>query len=351
LTSGLNWRRGQFAALGGVSGESYKPPSRLASVVVPDLSLGTWLPFALPAARRLARERRFDCLLTTSPPPSTHLVGLALHRRGIPWIAELRDGWTFEPPHPSWPTGIQLAADRALERNILMRADAVVGVTRPIVEDVRSRLGVDAVTITNGFDPEDEAEIGAASELLDPNRFSLVHTGRLSLSHRSLEPFLDGIRILRSENRDLADRLEVLFAGSVTDEERTLLSAPDLAETVRFVGWLERPRALALQRAADALLVVTGSASQRSVATGKLFEYLGARRPILVLGKETEAARIVAETRAGLAVSVSDATAIADGLRQLVAAPPEGPEQERVVDYTYPVLIDRIRAVIDRIVA
>jgi type IV pilus biogenesis protein CpaD/CtpE len=108
---------------------------------------------------------------------------------------------------------------------------------------------------------------------------------------------------------------------------------------------------LALQRAADALLVVTGSASQRSVATGKLFEYLGARRPILVLGKETEAARIVAETRAGLAVSVSDATAIADGLRQLVAAPPEGPEQERVVDYTYPVLIDRIRAVIDRIVA
>jgi glycosyltransferase involved in cell wall biosynthesis len=351
LTSVLNWRRGQFAALGGASGESYKQPSRLASVVVPDLSLGTWLPFSLPAARRLVRERSFDCLLTTSPPPSTHLVGLAVHRRGIPWIAELRDGWTFEPPHPPWPIGIQRAADRALERNVLTRADAVVGVTRPIVDDVRNRLGVDAVTITNGFDPEDEAETGAASELLDPNRFSLVHTGRLSLSHRSLEPLLDGIRILRSENSDLVSRLEVLFAGSVTDEERTLLSAPDLEGTVRFVGWLQRPRVLALQRAADALLVVTGSASQRSIATGKLFEYLGARRPILVLGNETEAARIVAETRAGLSVPVSDATAIADALQQLVSAPPEGPEQERVADYEYPVLIDRIRAVIDRVVA
>ncbi len=105
LTSALNWRRGQFAALGGSSPDTYKPPSRLASVVVPDLSLGTWLPFALPAALGLARRRRFDCVLTSSPPPSTHLIGLALRRRGIPWIAELRDGWTFEPPHAPWPLG------------------------------------------------------------------------------------------------------------------------------------------------------------------------------------------------------------------------------------------------------
>jgi glycosyltransferase involved in cell wall biosynthesis len=350
LTSRLNWRRGQFAALGGASSESYKPPSRLASVVVPDLSLGTWLPFALPAARRLARERQFDCVLTTSPPPSTHLVGLALHRRGIAWIAELRDGWTFEPPHPPWPLRLQAAADRGIERYVLMRADAVVGVTRPIVADVRDRLGVEAVTITNGFDPEDEPETAGADSLLDPGRFSLVHTGRLSLSHRSLEPLLDGIRALRLGNEDLASRLEVLFAGSVTDEERRLLNAPDLAETVRFVGWLERSRALALQRAADALLIVTGPVSQRSVATGKLFEYLGARRPILVLGSDTEAARIVAESGAGLSVSVSDASAIAAALRRLLAATPEPPKEEDVADYAYPVLIDRMCEVIDRVV-
>jgi glycosyltransferase involved in cell wall biosynthesis len=151
-------------------------------------------------------------------------------------------------------------------------------------------------------------------------------------------------------NEDLASRLEVLFAGSVTDEERRLLNAPDLAETVRFVGWLERSRALALQRAADALLIVTGPVSQRSVATGKLFEYLGARRPILVLGSDTEAARIVAESGAGLSVSVSDASAIAAALRRLLAATPEPPKEEDVADYAYPVLIDRMCEVIDRVV-
>ena len=47
------------------------------------------------------KARRAD--LTTSPPPSVHLVGLALRHHGMPWIAELRDGWAFEPPHPAWP--------------------------------------------------------------------------------------------------------------------------------------------------------------------------------------------------------------------------------------------------------
>ena len=71
---------------------------------MPDLAVGTWLPFALPRALSLARKGDFDVVLTTSPPQSAHLVGLALARRGLPWIAELRDGWTFEPPRAPWPS-------------------------------------------------------------------------------------------------------------------------------------------------------------------------------------------------------------------------------------------------------
>ena len=350
LTSGLNWRRGQFAALGGSSGESYKPPSRLASVVVPDLSLGTWLPFALPAARRLARARRFDCVLTTSPPPSTHLVGLALRRRGIPWIAELRDGWTFEPPHPAWPLRAQHAADRALERRALSRADAVIAVTRPIVDDLRERLGLDAQLITNGFDPDDMPPAAQEPDpLLAADRHSLVHTGRLSLSHISVGPLLDALRVLIAEDPGFAAGLEVVFAGSLTDAEREALAAPDLAESVRVVGWLERPRALALQRAADALLVVTGGAERPSVATGKLFEYLASGRPILVLGAETEAARIVGETATGFSAPASDPRAIADALRRVVETPPSAPTAHSVAAYAYPALVDRLAEVIEAV--
>jgi glycosyltransferase involved in cell wall biosynthesis len=347
LTSGLNWRRGQLAALGGDSRDTYKPPSRLASVVVPDLSLGTWLPFALPAARRLARERRFDCVLTTSPPPSAHLIGLALRRRGIPWIAELRDGWTFEPPHRAWPLRVQHSADRALERRALTRADAVVAVTAPIAADAQRRLGVDAELITNGYDPDEVASApDRVDPLLDSKRHSFVHTGRLSLSGVSLRPLLEGLRLASVEPED---RFEVVFAGSVTEEERLQLAAPDLAETVRLAGWLERERALALQRAADTLLLVTEGAGRRSVATGKLFEYLAAGRPILVLGDQTEAARIVAEAVAGIAAPADDPRAIAEAVRSAVVEPLAAPAAEDRRDYAYPVLVERLAGVIERV--
>src|SRR5947209_6890069 len=96
MVSALNWRRESFAALAGGSGDGgYEGrPSRLASLFVPDLAVAGWLPFALPRARDLAAGA--DAVITTSPPHSGHLVGLALRGRGLPWVADFRDGWTFE---------------------------------------------------------------------------------------------------------------------------------------------------------------------------------------------------------------------------------------------------------------
>ena len=346
LATPLNWRRRHFDALGGVVAASYSRPSRLERVVVPDLALVSWTPFALARALELARSHSFSCVLTTSPPPSAHLVGLALHRRGTPWIAELRDGWTFEPPHPAWPLAFQRGVDRALERSVLRGADLVVGVTAPIVEDARRRLGVRAELITNGFDPE-EIPDAAASGLRDPARHSLVHTGRMAIARSTPAPLLEAVRRLRASAPDLAARLEVVFAGPLSSEEAALLAAPDLAGTVRVVGSLDRPRALALQRDASSLLVVTEGSGRRSVATGKLFEYLAAERPILVLGDDTEAARIVEETRAGLATSATDPDRIADALRRLVADEiPFAPDAAARDRYAYPAVAARVAALV-----
>ena len=136
----------------------------------------------------------------------------------------------------------------------------------------------------------------------------------------------------------------------MTDEERILLAAPELElRPSRFVGWLERARVLALQRAADTLLVVTGGAGRRSVATGKVFEYLAARRPILVLGEETEAARIVAEAGAGIAIPADEPRAIADALRRIVVEPLSGARSAEAAAYAYPALVERLGGVIERV--
>src|SRR3954466_14286873 len=77
LASRLNWRRSHFESIQGRREASVAASSPLESIVVPDLALAGWIPFALPRALSLAREHRFDCVITTSPPQSAHLVGLA----------------------------------------------------------------------------------------------------------------------------------------------------------------------------------------------------------------------------------------------------------------------------------
>jgi glycosyltransferase involved in cell wall biosynthesis len=341
MTSRLNWRRRSFAALGGGLPAAYSRRSALESVVVPDLGVITWLPFALRRTRGLARDASFDCVLTSSPPQSAHLVGLALRRRGIPWIAELRDGWTFEPPRPSWPTGLQRRIDGALERSTLTRADLVVGVTEPIVEDARRRLGVRAELVTNAFDPEETTDAASVDDLLFDGRHALVHTGRMAVSGSTPRPLLEALARLRSP------RLDVVLAGPLSEDERELVARAEEQGLVRWVGALDRARTLALQQAADSLLVVTEGSSRRSVATGKLYEYLAARRPILVLGEETEAARIVGETGAGTATSAIDPDAIADALRDLVERPHAPPDAQAIERYAFPAVAARLAELVD----
>ena len=109
---------------------------------------------------------------------------------------------------------------------------------------------------------------------------------------------------------------------------------------------------LRLQRAADVLLVVTEGSRRRSVATGKLFEYLATSRPILVLGSETEAARIVISAHRGTATPADDPRAISVALRELAGEdhPPlmDRTELER---YSWPRLAADYAAVVDGVLA
>ena len=347
MVGALNWRRGSFQTLAGGGGDGgYEAvPSRLASAFVPDLAVAGWLPFALPRARALAGGA--DAVITTSPPHSGHLAGLALHARGLPWVADFRDGWTFESDRPDWPLGSQRELDAGLERLVARGADALVAVTEPIAADLRARFDREVATITNGFDPEEHVE-GDTRRSLDalapaPDRHTLLHAGRMAYAGRSPRPLLAALEAAP----DLADRVEVLFAGPLSFEERGLIERSPVA---RAVGSLDRARTLALESASDSLLVLT-SGRRRGEATQKVFEYLAAGKPIVVLGEDTEAARIVQAAEAGIVASSDDPAAITEALRIAVAA--DGPRLPRAgIDrYSYATLATKMADQIERAIA
>jgi glycosyltransferase involved in cell wall biosynthesis len=278
----------------------------------------------------MVRRQPPDCVLTTSPPESVHLIGAALGRRGVPWLADLRDGWVYETMKEGmWPWRLQHRLNERLERRLLGRADAVTTVQPEVARDLRERLGIDATVVPNGWDPEGVESPSAATGLLDPDRVSLVFTGQLAGAWRDPEPLVRALASLAKESPGAAARLELAFAGSFTADEIRLFETDVSPARISVLGALSRPTALALQREADAALIITGP--RRQEVPGKLGEYIGAWVPILTISNpETTTSEIVRRLDAGLAVDPRDHEGIKSALRALAAGElPRISEEER----------------------
>ncbi len=315
-----------------------RPPSRLTTgALVPDSQLASWVPCAFRATRQLLRDRAFDCIVTSSPPESTHLIPLALGRARPAWLADFRDGWRFESWRPEPLTRLHSAVDAWLERQVVTRADAVAVVARTLADDFGERFGIDATYVPGGWDPDLEPQLPDAEvPRPDTRRVSLTYTGKLwGPPGRDPSAFFEALRRLRAHDASIGDRVEVLIAGPLDSEEAARLDAFGLAGIVRHLGHIPREDALVLQRRADVLLLVTSR--QRSNVTGKVWEYLAARRPILALAADNEAAWLVEQTHTGITVPPDDVDAIARALRRVIDGDLNKIFEPRGVDqYAYP---------------
>jgi glycosyltransferase involved in cell wall biosynthesis len=326
------------------------PPGIITRTVVPDPYLATWVPGAVRAARRLHRHRQFDCVVSTSAYESAHLVPLAMGGRRPAWIADFRDGWTFHPWKPPYPTGLQTDLDGALERKVVRTADRTTVVQRSVGDDFRSRLGVETAFVPNGWDPELEAQAQSA-ELppLPEGRVLLVHTGRMSGTWgRHPGKLFEALGRLAERRPEARERIALVLAGRLDRDEEALIAGSGLGEMVVDLGHLSRGQAMALQRRADALLLITASELPWELP-GKFFEYLGAGRPILALADRNEAARIVTETGTGMTVSPDDVEAIEAGLETVLDGElPRSYDPRELDRYIYPAPARQMEEQIER---
>ena len=302
-------------------------------------------------------DDRIDALVSTSPKDSTHLVGLAAPRSRLAWIADFRDGWTFESTRPPLPTRAQRALDARLEASVVRNADAVVAFSRTLVADFERRLARRAFYVPNGYDPEPDQAPDADEPVLAPSRgkIRLVYTGTLTgaagaPTDRSPLPLLEALDVLSQQDRGLAERLELIIAGRRNERDEAILRRFAHVGAIEHVGYLARPTALALQRSADVLVAVSGTTP--SSIPLKLFEYLGARRPILHLGHPGEAARLLDDTGVGVTVSLDDREAIVAALRTIALAEfAESYAPRNLEQYSYPYVAQQMAEVIERAIA
>lgn len=241
-----------------------------------------------------------------SPYESSDAAARLAQRFGVPWIADLRDPWALDEMMV-YPTSLHRRLEAHRMRKALRSAAAIVTTAREATKRLRKSFpelaAKPVMTIPNGYDVSDFAN---AISSRDDGRFRIVHTGYLHtelglrqrrmrlLKHvlggtlggvdiytRSHAFLLEAVGRLLAEQPELADRLEVVFAGVLSKTDQELAARCPVA---RPIGYVPHAESVSLLRTADLLFLPMQNVRpgwRATIVPGKTYEYLASGTPIL----------------------------------------------------------------------
>lgn len=269
-------------------------------LTMPDEQVG-WYRQALAAGRELLRRERFDAIYSTSPPETAHLIARQLKGEfGVPWVADLRDLWSLD--HFRRRSGLKLFLLDKLERLVFRDADALITVSQRWRDEL-ARLHGGAtkpiLCIPHGFDEEDYT----ATPEPGAERFRLVYTGTIDREFQDPAVLLKAVARLVKAGLIEPQRFRIDFHayGNHMPDFDALIAEYGLQEMVKLRDVLEYRACLEAQQAAGALLVIQWKSEKgKGNPPLKFYDYLGARRPVLVVGSgEGILGDMIHETGAG----------------------------------------------------
>lgn len=261
-----------------------------------------WVKPSVKYLKSYLKEHPVDAIISTGPPHSMHLIAMKLKEElGIPWIADFRDPWTeidfYDELHLSrWADHKQ----HKLEHNVLTKADKIVTVSWTWAKGL-GRLGSRNVrVIQNGFDWENEPDKKA---VLLSNSFSLTHLGIIGPA-RNAPTLWQALLELKNELEGFDKALKIKLVGQVDQSVTENLKTCGLIENAEIITQVPHNEVKQIQESSQVLLLlINNSRNAKGILTGKLYEYLASKRPILAIGPEDgDAAQLLKETQAGITV-------------------------------------------------
>jgi glycosyltransferase involved in cell wall biosynthesis len=261
----------------------------------PDGMIG-WLPGGIHGLRRILAAQHFDAILSSAPPFTTNLI-LGSTRSRIPWVADFRDLWTDSDAHSSL---VRRWCDNVLEAWSLQRATLFTTISEPMAQALRSRhQGMRVEVIPNAFDA---AEWSGVPFAMEP-RCTIVYAGALYRGRRDPQLLFRALRSLIDAETIAHEEVRVDMYTTADRWLADMICEYGLQDVVNVREPVPREEIHLIERRANRLLVfLWDGPGAEGTLTGKLFEYLGARRRIVVAGgpKSSAVDQVLETTGAGV---------------------------------------------------
>ncbi|MEQ8625578.1 MAG: glycosyltransferase family 4 protein [Vicingaceae bacterium] len=283
---------------------------------IPDPRIG-WKKYAVKKGIELIDKYNITTVITTSPPHSTQLIGLALKKkRTINWLVDFRDPWTdiyyYKLLNHSF---LSAKKDAKLEREVIEACDKIITVS----EGFKSLFLAKSNTINeekikvipNGYDKSDfndkQHQRNAA--------FTITYTGTMSVQYDPFS-FFDVVESLARSNKKIPIKLKII--GSISKEIESFLRNKSIP--VEFIPTVPHNEVHRYQKEANLLLlVIPNTDSAQGITPGKLFEYIATKNKVIALGPtDSDVNRILHECNSGSAFRRSQVMEMKAFIQELI---------------------------------
>lgn len=273
-----------------------------ANYFIPD-ARRFWVKPSVRSIKKYLSEHKIDAIITTGPPHSLHLIGLALKKQlNVKWIADFRDPWTdIDYFHQLPLTEKSKRKHQKLEQDVLKQADVSLVIGKTMKENYDA-FSENVNVITNGFDTELKANPIIELE----EKFSITHIGLMN-ADRNPKLLWEVLSELSKEISSFSDDLEIKLIGSIAEDVAKDLEKHQL-KNITKINYVPHSEVKIHQQQSQVLLLAVNKVpSAKGIITGKIFEYLQAKRPILAIGPEDgDLAEIINKTNSGIVVDFNN---------------------------------------------
>ncbi|MFC1872239.1 glycosyltransferase [Chloroflexota bacterium] len=238
-----------------------------------------WYRNAIRGGLEIIKEQKIDVIYSSFGPSVSHFVASVLQRKtGIPWIAEFRDPWSFNVlVRKVRPFNF---FERKLEEWTIKHCNLIVTISKILADRLEKLHSKEVVVIPNGFDDEDYLE-----NIQLTHKFTITYTGHVYHGKGAPNPFFEAVAELMQEGMISSENFEIRFLGS--NNKQTIFNLTEkynLSKVVDFRGFVSLKESIKMQKESTVLLLLSWYGPDGAgVLPSKLFEYMGAKRPILAL--------------------------------------------------------------------
>ena len=265
-----------------------------ANYFIPD-ARKYWIKPSVRFLSNYIEKNAVDVVITSGPPHSLQLIGLQLKKqKGVKWISDFRDPWTeIDYFHQLPLTKKATKKHHILEEEVIRKSDMILVVGDTMKKNFL-KYSDSIEVITNGFDTNEKTSI----HVLD-NKFSITHVGLMN-DDRNPNVLWQALKELCDSNTDFNNNLKIRLIGKVANSIVQNLSMFE-ASTIELIPYLKHEEVSKYQSTSQVLLLcINNVPSAKGIITGKIFEYLQSKRPILAIGPENgDASVILKNTNAG----------------------------------------------------